>query len=93
MPCACSGGGGGEAAQSQRLYQSLSSVLCWDMVNAVLRVWLQMVDTGGKQKEAADWDLQEASIKILRCAPATLSALYRTFFSRSVWTMTYENNR
>ena len=61
------------AAQSQRLYQSLSSILCWDMVNVVLRVWLQMVDTGGKQKAAADWDLQEASIKILRCAPSRIT--------------------
>jgi hypothetical protein len=45
----------------------MSSILCWDMVNIVLRVWLQMVDTTGRQKENADWDLQEASIKILRC--------------------------
>ena len=49
------------------LYQSLSSILCWDMVNVVLRVWLQLADTGGRQKNDHEWDLQEASIKVLRC--------------------------
>ena len=53
------------------MYQSMSSILSWDMVNIVLRVWLLMVDTGGKQKQDTDWDLQEASIRVLRCAYCT----------------------
>jgi hypothetical protein len=58
-----------DLAQSQTRFQSISSVLCWDMINIVLRVWLQMSDTGGKQKQGSDWDLQEASIKVIKCVP------------------------
>lgn len=48
------------------LYQCTSSILSWKMVHAVLRVWLEMIDTDGKQKKETDWKLQEASIKVLR---------------------------
>jgi hypothetical protein len=39
------------------------------MMNIVLRVWLQMSDTGGKQKQDSEWDLQEASIKVIKYVP------------------------
>lgn len=60
-------GGGAGAGASQTRYQSISSVLCWEMINTVLRVWLNEADTSGKQKQSSDWDLQESSIKVLRC--------------------------
>lgn len=55
------------------LYQSTSSILSWKMIYAVLRVWLEMIDTDGKQKKETEWGLQEASIKVLKCAFAELT--------------------
>jgi hypothetical protein len=60
---------GADVAQLQTCYQSISSILSWDMMNLVLRVWLQMSDTGGRQKQDSEWDLQEASIKVIKCVP------------------------
>lgn len=57
---------GGEAESERSKYENVNSVLCWDMINIVLRIWLQMVDTGGKQKKGIDWDMQEVSIQVLR---------------------------
>ena len=69
MRCRAADGEGANAGTgaSQTRYQSISSVLCWEMINTVLRVWLNEADTSGKQKQASDWDLQEGSIKVLRC--------------------------
>lgn len=56
------------SSSATSLYQSTSSILSWKMIHAVLRVWLEMIDTDGKVKKETDWRLQEASIKVLKCA-------------------------
>jgi hypothetical protein len=52
------------------MYQSVSSLLSWELIGVVSRTWLLMADTHGQQKSHTDWDLQEAAIKVLRCAPS-----------------------
>lgn len=57
------------------VYAKLSSMLSWRMIQTVVRVWLDVVDTDGKQKKAADWRLQEVSLKALRCGIACTNLL------------------
>ena len=53
------------------VYAKLSSMMTWRMIQTIIRVWLDVVDTDGKQKKAADWQLQEISLKALRCCIAS----------------------
>lgn len=68
------------------VYAKVSSLLSWRMIQTVLRVWLDVVDTDGKQKKTADWQLQEVSLKALRCTQHLCTlCCNRTPFTLSIY--------
>ena len=80
---------GGEAADSVSAYACVSSIMCWDMVSIILRVWLMMVDTADKVKTDVDWDLQEVSIKVLRYSHCSVFFELRTEFRTRTGSFVY----